>query len=558
MSAHHVEDVRDIALVGHRASGKTTLADALLFEAHAVDRLGNVDEGTSFGDTDDEEKSHHFSIDTHVLHAEHEGKFLHILDAPGSPDFIGAALEALVAAETALVVVSGTAGIEVTTRRMFAEAGNRGLARVFVINKLDDDKAKYAEIVSALRDSFGKICVPFNAPDELGANFKSVVDVLKPAGSVPKSCPLDLAEARQQLIEAVVDSDESLMEQYLNEGSVPMEKIEAALPSALQLGTVIPIFCCSAKKDIGVKELLHALVAYGLSPAMARRKIDMTKFEKHGAVEPSEAGEFVGQVFKVVNDRYVGHLSFIRVISGKLTPNHQVVNLTTHNSLRFGQLLLVQGNKHVPVTEAVPGDIIAVAKVDGMHIGDTIAYKSDGPKLPSIHFPSPMFGLAVEPKARGDEQKIAAGLHKIAEEDPTVKIVHDPQTHELLISGVSPMHLEIIKERLRHRFDVDVVTKDPKVPYRETISNPAGADHKHKSKRADAASSAKFTSVYIRWTGASSRRSSAKRNLQTRANSKKCVPCITMPNSTSPLSTMSSAGRFPISSCRPLKRACGK
>ena len=482
MAVHHVEDVRDIALVGHRASGKTTLADALLFEAHAVDRLGSVDDGTSFADTDDEEKSHHFSIDTHVLHAEHEGKYLHLLDAPGSPDFIGAALEALVAAETALVVVSGTAGIEVSTRRMFAEAGSRGLARVFVINKLDDDKAKYGEVVTALRESFGKLCVPFNAPCGHGSKFTAVVDVLTPPESVPNDCPIDLAEAKTQLIEAVVDSDEGLMEQFLNDGTVPMDKIETALPGALQLGTVIPIFAVSAKKDIGVKELLHALVAYGLSPNLARKKIDLTKDDTHDAVEPNESAEFVGQVFKVVNDRYVGHLSFIRVIAGKLTPNHQIVNLTTHQSLRVGQLLLVQGNKHVPVQEAVPGDIVAVAKVDGLHIGDTVAYKADAPKMPSIHFPSPMFGLAVEPKARGDEQKIATGLHKIAEEDPTVKIVHDVQTHELVISGVSQMHLEIIKERLLHRFDVDVVTKDPKIPYRETISNSAGADYKHKKQ----------------------------------------------------------------------------
>jgi elongation factor G len=482
MAAHHVEDVRDIALVGHRAAGKTTLADALLFEAHAVDRMGSVDDETSFADTDEDEHRHHFSIDTHVLHAEHEGKYLHILDAPGSPDFIGAAIEALVAAETALVVVNACNGIEVSTRRMFAEAGSRGLARVFVINKVDDDKAKYAEVVASLQETFGKLCVPFNAPDATGAKFSAVLDVLNPPAKAPATCPISLADAKTQLIEAVVESDETLMEQYLTDGTVPMDKVEAALPAALQTGTVIPIFATSAKKDIGVKELLHALVAYGLSPAMARKKIDMTKFESHGAVEPNEAGEFVGQVFKVVNDRYVGHLSFIRVIAGKLTPNHQIVNLTTNHSLRIGQLLLVQGNKHVPVQEAVPGDIVAVAKVDGLHIGDTVAYKSDAPKLPHPRFPSPMFGLAVEPKARGDEQKIAAGLHKIAEEDPTVKIVHDTQTHELVISGVSQMHLEIIKERLLHRFEVDVVTKDPKVPYRETISNPAGADHKHKKQ----------------------------------------------------------------------------
>jgi elongation factor G len=489
MSVHHVEDIRDIALVGHRGAGKTTLADALLFEAHAVDRQGNVDDGTSNADTDDDEKQHHFSIDTHVLHAEHEGKYLHILDSPGSPDFIGAALESLVAAETALVVVNGVNGVEVNTRRMFAEAGQRGLARAFVINKLDDEKANYTAVVDALQETFGKLCVPFNVPNATGAMFRSVVDVLGPSDAAA------LVAARTQLIEAVVESDESLMETYLTEGSVPLSAVETALPQALQLGTVIPIFACSAKADIGVKELLHALVAYGLSPAMARKKIDLTKDERHAAIEPSETGDFVGQVFKVVNDRYVGHLSFIRVIAGKLTPNHPIVNLTTHQTLRIGQLLLVQGNKHVTVTEAVPGDIIAVAKVDGLHIGDTVADKADAPAMPGLRFPSPMFGLAVEPKARGDEQRIATGLHKIAEEDPTVKIVHDPQTHELVISGVSPMHLEIIKERLRHRYDVDVTTKDPKVPYRETIATPAGADYRHKKQ---SGGRGQFAEVHLR------------------------------------------------------------
>ena len=485
MGRHLVEDVRDIALVGHRAAGKTSLADALLFEAHAVDRLGSVDDGTSFADTDDEEHAHHFSIDAHVLHAEHGGKCLHILDAPGTPDFLGAALEALSAVETAILVVSGVNGVEATTRKMFHEATQRGLSRVVVINKLDAEKVDFPTVIASIRDAFGPQCVPFNVPDGTGSAFRHVVCVLDPPPSGAAAFPLDPNDVRSQLVDAVIEADERLMEQFLTEGTVSPAELEAAIPKALAAGTLIPIFCTSAKKDKGVRELLDALSRFGLSPRYSQRRLAGLTIGVNGSaksVEPTETCEFLGQVFKVVNDRYVGHLSFIRVLSGKLTPNHQLYDVNTGKSVRIGQLLLVQGKTHVPVSEAGPGDIIAVAKVDGLHVGDTVAFRSDAPRVPQPGFPSPMYGLAIEPKARGDEQKIAAGLHKIAEEDPTIRLAHDPQTHELVISGLGQLHLEIVQERLKHRFDVDVVTKDPKVPYRETITQSGTGDYKHKKQ----------------------------------------------------------------------------
>lgn len=485
MGRHLVEDVRDIALVGHRAAGKTSLADALLFEAHAVGRLGSVDDGTSFCDTDQDEQAHHFSIDTHVLHAEHEGKCLHILDAPGTPDFIGAALEALLAVETAIVVVSGINGVEPNTRKMFREAGQHGLSRVIVINKLDAETVDFVGVIQSIREEFGPQCVPFNVPDGVGSQFSKVVCVLDPPPSDAANFPLDPNSVRTMLVDAVIEADEVLMEQYLTDGSVTPEELEAAIPTALAAGTLIPIFCTSAKKDQGVRELLDALGRYGLSPSYSERRLAGLQVGNNGTAEslsPTENGDFLGQVFKVVNDRYVGHLSFIRVLSGTLTPNHQLCDVNTGKSVRIGQLLLVQGNKHVPVAEAGPGDIVAVAKVDGLNVGDTVAFRPDAPTIPPPTFPSPMFGLAIEPKARGDEQKIAASLHKIAEEDPTVRLTHDPQTHELVISGVSQLHLEIIRERLKHRFDVEVVTKDPKVPYRETITINGAGDYKHKKQ----------------------------------------------------------------------------
>lgn len=485
MGRHAVADVRDIALVGHRAAGKTSLADALLYEAHAVDRLGKVDDGTSVADTDEDEHRHHFSIDTHVLHAEHAGKHLHILDTPGTPDFIGAALEGLSAVETAVVVVSAVNGIETNTRKMFKEATDRGLSRAVVINKLDADKVDFPGLVAAVREAFGRQCVPFNVPTGTGDQFTGVICAMEPVADAPKTCPLDPNAVRSQLIDAVVEADESLTEKFLLEGAVTADELEAAVPKALAAGTLIPIFCTSATKDVGVKELLDALSRYGLSPSYAKRRLEGMTVGNNGQakpVEPTEASEFLGQVFKVVNDRYVGHLSFIRVLAGKLTPNHQIYDVNTGRAVKVGQLLLVQGKTHVPVPEAVPGDIVAVAKVDGLHVGDTVAYRSDVTLLPAFKFPSPMFGLAIEPKNRGDEQKISAGLHKIAEEDPTIKIQHDPQTHEMVISGVSQLHLEVVQERLKHRFDVDVVTKEPKVPYHETITANGEADYRHKKQ----------------------------------------------------------------------------
>src|SRR5262245_52335691 len=246
MAKYKVEDIRNIALVGHGAAGKTSLADTLLFQAKAVDRRGSVDDGTSISDYDDEEKKRKFSIDSSVLHLEHQGKHVHLLDTPGYPDFVGAALAALNAVENAAIVIAAPRGIQVNTRRMFAEAGRRGLARMLVINHLDGDNIDFDGLVAAIKESFGKACVFFNAPVGVGPKFSGVVSVLNPPASPPAGCPVDLAAARSQLIDAVVESDDALMEKYLMEGGVSAEELNAAIPKALAAGTVIPIFCTSA------------------------------------------------------------------------------------------------------------------------------------------------------------------------------------------------------------------------------------------------------------------------------------------------------------------------
>ncbi|MFN4258502.1 MAG: elongation factor G [Gemmataceae bacterium] len=485
MAKYRVDDIRNVALVGHGAAGKTSLADALLFKAGAVDRRGSVDDGTSVSDYEEEEKKRQVSIDTSVLHFEHEGKHVHLLDAPGYPDFVGAALETLYAVETAVIVISAPNGIEVNTRRMFHEAGKRGLARMLVINKMDADNIHFEQLIGHIQETFGKGCVLFNAPVGQGAHFKEVVSVLNPPDAAPAGCLVDLQAVRSQLIDAVVECDDALMEKYLMEGSVTADELATAIPKALAAGTVIPIFCTSAKKDIGIVELLHALCRDAPSPAQGKRR----KAKKGSGpeaveveLEPSESGEFVGQVIKAINDKFVGNLSFIRIYSGKMSADQPIYNMRTGKSSRSGGLMLMQGKQQQSLTDAIAGDIVAVAKVEDLAIGDTVSSSSSAPTLPPMVFPTPMFGLAVEPKSRGDEQKISGSLAKIAEEDPTFKVTRDTQTKELVISGMSQLHLDVVQNRLKRRFDLDIITKEPKIPYRETITAPAEASHRHKKQ----------------------------------------------------------------------------
>jgi elongation factor G len=482
MTKHSVNSIHNVAFVGHGASGKTSLADAILFRAGAVPRRGSVDDGTSFADSDDEEHRRHFSIDAHVLHAEHSGQMINLIDTPGYPDFVGAALGALNAVENAVVVINAAHGIEVNTRRMFHEAGERGLARMIVLNKLDGENINFEQLLATVRATFGNKCVLLNAPAEIGPKFAAVVSVLNPPSPPPADCPVDLGQARTQLVEAIVECDEVLMERYLGEGDLPNEELNAALPKAISGGCLVPILCTAAKKDVGVPELLDALSRYALDPTQVHHHTGVNGQPGAAPITPKEDGDFIGQVFKTVNDKFVGHLSYVRVLSGKLKDHATIYDLRTGKSYHLGAILMMQGKQQEQIAEAVPGDIVAVAKVDDLAIGDTVGSSPQVPKLPSPRYPEPMFGLAVEPKARGDEQKISVSLHKIADEDPTFKLTRDPQTKELVVTGVSQLHLDVILQRLKRRFDLEIITHEPKVPYRETITAKAEADYRHKKQ----------------------------------------------------------------------------
>jgi elongation factor G len=487
MAKHHMEDVRNIALVGHAGAGKTTLADALLFQAKAVDRRGSVDDGTSFSDYDEETKRRKFSIDSTVLHFEDLGKFVNMIDTPGYPDFVGQALCGLHAVENALIVINASRGVEPNTRKLFHEAGNLDLCRFIVINKLDGENIDFEGLVENIRATFGKSCVLFNAPIETGPAFRGVVEILEPHGNKVEGCAVDLNKARTQIVEAIIDADETLMEKYLAEGDLKTEDVLPVLPKAMHAGTVVPMFCVAAKKDIGIHELMDDIAKYGVNPAQGPHH-NIEDEDKPGAgaqeheLSVKEEGPVIGQIFKVVNDKFVGALSFMRLFAGKISSDTHFFNARTGRQARGGGMFIVQGKQTRALTEAVAGDIIALAKMEDLHVGDTLGTSQHIGKMPHPSFPTPMFALAVEPKNRGDEQKISQSLSKMADEDPTFKFHRDQQTHELVVSGMSPLHLDVVQHRLKSRFGLEIITHEPKVAYRETVTRSGEANHRHKKQ----------------------------------------------------------------------------
>lgn len=495
MSSYKTGDIRTIALVGHEVAGKTSLADALLYKAKAVERRGCVDDGTSVSDSDDQEKALKYSIDSSVLHLDHNGKRVYIIDTPGKPDFVGQALGAMYAVETAIVVINATAGVQVNTRRLFNEAGKHDLARAIVINRLDGDNIQFNELLGLIRETFGKACVLFNAPVGIGPNFKGVVDVVHGENPGP-DCPVDLAAARSMLLDAIVESDDALMEKYLAEGNISDDELVAACPKAMIKGTLVPIFCTAAKKDkdIGVAELLDFIVTDAPSPINGVRHTAM-KGDQEVTLEPDENLEFVGQVFKSLSDKFVGNLSFFRVIEGKLAADQPIISQKTGKGHKAAALMIMQGKTGKPTPTAIPGDLVAVAKCEDLHIADTVSNHPGAPRVAGFKYPLSMYGLAIEPKSRDDEQKISGSLHKIAEEDPTFHVTRDAQTKEMVITGMSQLHLDVVQKRLKSRFGLEVITKEPKIPYRETITKPGEATYKHKKQ---SGGRGQFAEVHLR------------------------------------------------------------
>ncbi len=493
MAKYQFEDIRNVAVVGHGAVGKTTLADLMLFKAGIGSRAGSVDDGSSVLDSDDEEKERKSSISAAVVHFEHKGKRINLIDTPGFPDFIGQALGALRAVETAVVTVSAAAGIEVNTRRIFARAGDAGVGRMLLVNKCDMDNINFSELLGSLQETFGQACVPLNLPIGLGTDFTGVVSTLKVPESVPGSTPLDPAEVNQTVMDAIVEADDELMERYLEGEELSAEEIAGGLTKAIAAGTLIPVLCASSKTGVGVPEFMDALADFALSPPERTRTA--LKGDEEVALEQSPDGPLVAQVFKTRIDPFVAKMSFLRIYSGTLAKDSSVESSGTNRPVKISQLLEVQGASQEPVEQAAAGDIVAVVKMEELKVGDTVSKGADGLALPPIPFPTPMIGLAVEPKSRADQAKISGALQKIEEEDQTFRVTRESQTKEIVMQGMSELHLQIIQDRLHKRDKVEVVTHPPKIPYRETVTGAAQGSYRHKKQSGGAG---QFGEVHLR------------------------------------------------------------
>ena len=489
MAKYQVDDIRNIAFCGHGSAGKTTLVDKILTSTGTLNRHASVDDGTSICDFDDEEKVHKYSIEATVTHFDHKKKHFNLIDTPGYPDFIGQTIGVLRAVDTAAIVINASSGIEVNTRRVFAEAKAAGIGRMIIINKLDADNLDFPNLLETIQDVFGPECVPLNVPIGTGRNFQGVASTLTSSGDAAGAV-IDTAEIHDSLIESIVMADEAMMESYL-EGNMPTEEqLSTLLVQAVADGSLIPIICVSGKTSTGLAELLDALVMCALPPGGPKRTAQNAAGETL-ELKADPAGPLVAQVFKTRIDPFVQKLNFIRVFSGTLKRDAVVPATGVRKGLKIAQLLSVQADETSPADEAPAGSIVAVAKLEDLQTGMTLGELV----MPPIKFPTPMVGLAVTPKSRADQTKLSGALHKLVEEDPTFHRDLDMQTKETVITGMSELHLQIIQERLKRRDKVEVDTKPPKIPYRETIQANAAGSYRHKKQ---SGGSGQFAEVHIR------------------------------------------------------------
>lgn len=489
MAKFSAENIRNIAFCGHGGSGKTTLADTILCTTGTVNKNASVDDGSSICDFDDEEKAHKYSIEASIVHFDHAGKRFNIVDNPGYPDFIGATIGAFGGVDTAAIVINAQAGIEVNTRRVFAEAKKAGLGRLIIINKMDGDNIDFESLIANIQDVFGSEAVLFNVPVGHGHEFKGVLSTLDPPADAAGAL-MDPAEIHESLIESIVSVDDAAMERYF-EGELPdAAQMAALIAKGMTEGSLIPMFCVSSKTKVGLTELMDALAAYAL-PAnfLARTAKDAEGNEVQLDSDPN--GPVAALIFKTRIDPFVQKINYMRVFNGTLKTGMQVAASSSRRGLKIAQLFEIQADQLQPVDEAGPGAIVAVTKSEELHTGTTLGELT----LPAFAFPTPMVGLAASPKSRGDEAKVSGALTKLAEEDNTFLVERNDQTKQLIITGMSELHLQVLQERLKRRDKVELETKEPKIPYRETIQADASGMYRHKKQSGGAG---QFGEVHIR------------------------------------------------------------
>jgi elongation factor G len=495
MSKFSPEMIRTVALVGHGAAGKTTLVEALLHRAGAIGAMGSVEKGTTVCDFDPLEKNYQHSLNAALAHLTIGDVRVHLLDTPGLPDFVGRAIGALPAVETAAIVINAQNGIEMITNRMMQWAAKRNLCRMIVVNKIDAENVDLPKLVSQIQSTFGKECLPINLPAQSG---KRVVDCFfNPSGEADFS---SVEEAHQALIDQVVEVDEDLMAKYLEQGDVSPAELHAPFEQALREGHLIPICFVSSRNGAGVAELLDIFVKLLPNPTEGNPP-QFLKGEGAAATpiraEPDTRKHVLAHVFKVMIDPFVGKVGVFRVHQGTITRDTQLFIGDGRKPFKVSHPYLLQGKEFVETDALGPGDVGAVAKVEDIHFDAVLhdSHDEDHIHLAPLDFPTPMHSLAVEPKRRGDEQRISDALHKLAAEDPTFKVSHSAASNEMVMSGLGDLHMRYILDRLQSQYHVEVTTKPPRIPYRETITAKAEGHHRHKKQTGGAG---QFGEVYLR------------------------------------------------------------
>ncbi len=485
-----IVDIHNVVLLGHGGSGKTSLTEAMLHITGATNRLGSVDDKTSICDYYDEEKEHQHSITSAIVHTSHRGKLLNIIDTPGYPDFIGPAIKAIPAAETAVIVISASAGIETNTRKLFESVAAANVPRLFVVNKMDAENIDLLALVKAVQETFGLQCRCANLP---AADRASVIDCIE--NTTGESPVADVAKTHTDLIESVIEADDQLMETYLGGGEISGEKIASVFVKALKAGTIVPILFTNARREIGVDHLLDFIAKYTPSPLEAN-PVQLKDGENVTDLKPDPAAPLAGLVFRIGFDpRSNMKYSAVRIFSGTIKSDTNLLRNDEKKGIRAGHILKSQGGENKEIDTGTAGDIVTFAKTEDFKIGDLIHDGKVAGKFDTPAVPEPMYSLALQVAARGDEQKISSALEKLCEEDPCLKVTHDQQTNELVVSGLGDLHLRIMLEKLEKRFKLSVTTKEPKIPYRETITAKAEGHYRHKKQTGGAG---QFGEVYLR------------------------------------------------------------
>jgi elongation factor G len=479
MKNYKVEELRNVSLVSHSGAGKTSLTEAMLYNAGVINRLGKVDEGNTVSDYDPEEIRRKISVNTSVTPWEWEGHKVNLLDTPGYADFVGEVKGAIRVSDAVVVVLCAASGVEVGTELVWQYADELKLPRLAFINKMDRENASFQRTLEQMRAKFNVNFVPLQLPIGAQADFKGVVDLLsmqaflgdgKKASDIPAELREEAQAMRQQLIEVAAEADDELIVKYLDGAELSVPEIQRGLAAAVASGKVVLVLCGSATQNIGVRLLQDAIVDYLPSPAAVEVKGVNIRDSSEEVIRASTVGPLAALVFKTMADPYVGKLTYFRVYSGVLQSDSRVLNANKGEEERIGQLFFLRGKEQTPTKEVIAGDIGAVTKLQVTVTGDTLCDKDHPITLPGITFPHPVAFAAVSPKTKADLDKMGSALARLVEEDPTLVVSRDPDTGETVISGMGDSHIDIAVKRLQQKFGVDVVTSVPKIPYKETIT----------------------------------------------------------------------------------------